>query len=63
LNPMTDAGPREMLPPIAAAASVSIISGVHVGYGRGGSDPQSRIRPWNVVEPVLWLANLSVEAR
>lgn len=63
LNPMTDAGPREMLPPNAAAASVSMISGVHVGYGRGGSDPQSRIRPWNVVEPVLWLANLSVEAR
>ena len=46
---------------LLAAARINTLAGVHVGFGRGGSDTQSRIRPWNVVEPVLWLANLSAE--
>jgi hypothetical protein len=64
LNPMTDAGPMKMLSGNSTSRetelpdNVHALAGVHVGYGRGGSDTQSRIRPWNVVEPVLWLADL-----
>jgi len=56
LNPMTDAGPHSMLSKIDNTAAP--IAGVHVGYGRGLKKELSlSIRPWNVVEPVLWLAN------
>jgi len=47
---------------LLSTVRANLIAGVHVGFGRRGSDQESRLRPWNVVEPVLWLANLSVEA-
>jgi hypothetical protein len=89
LNPITDAGPRTMVPQITGLSQqlsdelqsesavvrdnasqrlkelrerlskVNAVAGVHVGYGRGGAARQSTIRPWNVVEPVLWLAKLA----
>lgn len=56
-NPITQNGPLNTIPKDQQGDAMKFkLAGIHVGFGRGSDNNESRIRPWNIVEPVLWLA-------
>lgn len=54
-KPLTNLGPRDMLANDERPQALELF-GVHVGFGRKIDPQHASVRPWNVVEPVLWLA-------
>lgn len=61
-NPITVCGPIRIMRE-NAAQEVPRLHGVHVGFGRAQDQNRSRVQPWNVVEPMLWLAGYRLGAR